>query len=308
MPSPGAAPHADRLPRWSSASALQRRRLRTVLVITLLVLTSEVIGGALSGSLALFADAGHTLTDAAGMALSLFAIWLGARPPTERRTFGHQRVEILAAIVNGLLLFVLAGVLGFEAFRRLLHPAEVAAGTMLVTAAGAFIGNGLSALLLRPVRGSGLNIRTFCLEVLSDLLGSGSVILAAAIIAATGARRVDAVASIVIAALILPRTWRLLTEAVDVLLEATPRGMDMDAVRRHILQAPGVAEVHDLHAWTITSGMNVVSAHVVLVEETDAPAVLEHLCACLADDFDIEHSTFQLETKDRRRLEDAAHA
>src|SRR5437867_1939980 len=149
MPSGGAAPHADRLPRWSSASALQRRRLRTVLVITLLVLTSEVIGGALSGSLALFADAGHTLTDAAGMALSLFAIWLGARPPTERRTFGHQRVEILAAIVNAVLLFLVAGVVLFEAIRRLLHPTDVASGVMLGVAIGALAGYAVAVGLLR---------------------------------------------------------------------------------------------------------------------------------------------------------------
>jgi cobalt-zinc-cadmium efflux system protein len=146
------------------------------------------------------------------------------------------------------------------------------------------------------------------LEVMGDFAGSAAVIVAAVAIAATGWTQADALASAAIGILILPRTYGLLREAVDVLLEATPKGLDMDLVRSHILEAPGIRDVHDLHAWTITSGLNVVSAHVVLDPDADPPAVLDHLCTCLSGIFDIDHSTFQLEAADRRRLEDVAHA
>lgn len=168
--------------------------------------------------------------------------------------------------------------------------------------------NTLSLYLLREGQASSLNMRGAYLEVMGDFAGSAAVIVAALVIAATGWVQADAVASAVIGVLILPRTYGLLREAVDVLLEATPKGLDMDRVRSHILEAPGVSDVHDLHAWTITSGLNVVSAHVVLDPGADAPQVLDHLCTCLAGIFDIEHSTFQLETADRRRLEEIAHA
>ncbi len=168
--------------------------------------------------------------------------------------------------------------------------------------------NGLSLVLLREAQRGSLVMRGAYLEVLGDLAGSGAVIVAAIVIATTGRVGADAVASIVIALLILPRTWGLLRDAVDVLLEASPKGVDLGQVRTHILEAPGVLDVHDLHAWTITSGLNVVSAHVVLDEVADPPAVLDYLCGCLSGDFDIEHSTFQLESSDRRRLEAAHHA
>ena len=179
---------------------------------------------------------------------------------------------------------------------------------MLGVALIGLVANGVSFYLLREGQTSSLNMRGAYLEVMGDLAGSGAVILAAIVIAATGWTQADAVASAAIGLLILPRTYGLLREAVDVLLEATPRGLDMSQVRSHILEAPGVSDVHDLHAWTITSGLNVVSAHVVLAPEADAPAVLDHLCACLTGIFDIEHSTFQLETADRRRLEEIGHA
>jgi cobalt-zinc-cadmium efflux system protein len=167
--------------------------------------------------------------------------------------------------------------------------------------------NGIALWLLRHAQARSLNARAAYLEVLGDLAGSGAVIAASLVIVATGWARADAVASVAIAVLILPRTWGLLHDATDVLLEATPKGVSMDEVRTHILDAPGVADVHDLHAWTITSGMNVVSAHVVLEPGAEGAAVLESLCDCLAGHFDIEHSTFQLEFPDRRRLEGSAH-
>ena len=180
-------------------------------------------------------------------------------------------------------------------------------GLMLAIALVGLGVNALSLYLLHAGQRSSLNMRGAYLEVMGDLGGSIAVIVAAVTITVTGWQQADALASAVIGLLILPRTWRLLREAIDVLLEATPKGVDLEEVRTHILEAPGVADVHDLHAWTITSGMNVVSAHVVLTEGADPPAVLDELCRCLSGDFDIEHSTFQLETADRRRLEERSH-
>ena len=168
--------------------------------------------------------------------------------------------------------------------------------------------NAVSLFLLRDAQKASLNMRGAYLEVMGDFLGSAAVVAAAIVITATGWIQADAIASIAIGLLILPRTWRLLREAVDVLLEATPKGIKLDEVRAHILQAEGVGDVHDLHAWTITSGMNVVSAHVTLEPGADPPSVLDELCRCLSGDFDIDHSTFQLETADRRRLEEVGHA
>jgi cobalt-zinc-cadmium efflux system protein len=291
-----------------SAAAAHRGRLVAVLVLSLAVLGVEAVGGIAANSLALLADAGHMLTDVAGVGMALLAIWFAGRPATTGRTYGYLRVEIIAAVTNAFLLFGVAALILFEAWRRLSEPPEVASGLMLAVALVGLAANAASMILLRDVQRESLNLRGAYLEVMGDLLGSGAVIAAAIIIALTGWTSADAVASALIALLILPRTFSLLRETTDVLLEATPRGVDMDHVRAHILDAPGVVDCHDLHAWTITSGMNVVSAHVVLAEGAEAAAALDALCACLSDDFDIEHSTFQLETVDRRRVEERAHA
>jgi len=248
------------------------------------------------------------LTDVAGIGLALLAIWIGARPAGPGRTFGYQRLEILAAVVNALLLFGVGAFILFEGIRRLAEPPEVASGLMIGVALIGLAGNGLSLWLLRRVQIGSLNARGAYLEVLSDFAGSAAVIVAGVVIVLTGFGAADAIASIVIGVLIFPRTWRLLRDAVDVLLEATPKGLDMALVRSHILEAPGVTECHDLHVWTITSGMNVVSAHVIVEPDTQPAAVLDHLCQCLAGFFDIEHSTFQIETADRRPLEEVGHA
>jgi cobalt-zinc-cadmium efflux system protein len=247
-------------------------------------------------------------TDVVGIGLALGAIWFASRPATVGRTFGYLRLEILAAVVNAILLFGVAGVVLIEAWRRLSAPPEIASELMLTIALLGLGANAVSLLLLRDAQRASLNMRGAYLEVMGDLAGSAAVIVAALVITTTGWTPADALASAAIGLLILPRTWHLLHEAIDILLEATPRGVDLDEVRAHILEAPGVADVHDLHAWTITSGMNVVSAHVVLDDSADPPAVLDHLCRCLSGDFDIEHSTFQLESADRRRLEEAHHA
>ena len=296
------------MPHVHSAAAANRGRLLTVFGLTLAIFAVEAIGGLAANSLALQADAGHMLTDVAGIGLALLAIWIGSRPASAERSFGYQRLEILAAVLNALLLFGVGAFILFEAVRRLTAPPDVASGLMIAVALVGLGGNGASLWLLRGAQADSLNARGVFLEVLSDFAGSTAVIVAGLVIIFTGFGAADAIASMVIGILIFPRTLRLLRDAVDVLLEATPKGLDMALVRSHILEAPGVTDCHDLHVWTITSGMNVVSAHVIAAPDADPAAVLDHLCECLAGFFDIEHSTFQIETADRRRLEDVGHA
>jgi cobalt-zinc-cadmium efflux system protein len=295
------------VPHPHSPARTDARRLVAVLGLSIAVAAVELAGGLAANSLALLADAGHVLADVVGMAVVLVAIWIGSRPASRERTFGYLRLEILAAVVNAGLLFAVAAFILYEAWRRLSEPPEIASGLMLAVAFVGLLVNGASLWILRDAQARSLSVRGAYLEVLGDLAGSAAAVVAAAVIALTGWFGADIVASVLIALLILPRTWRLLRDAIDILLEATPGGVDMDEVRTHILEAPGVADVHDLHAWSITSGVNVVSAHVVLDPGAEPAAVLDYLCACLSGDFDIEHSTFQLETNDRRRLEAVSH-
>lgn len=291
------------MPHTHSAAAGHRKRLIAVFGLTLSIFLVEVIGGLVSNSLALLADAGHMFTDVFGIGFALAAIWIAGRPATSERTFGYLRLEILAAVANALLLFGVSAYVLYEAWRRLFEPPEVASGLMLAVAVIGLIANAISLYLLREAQGHSLNMRGAYLEVMGDLAGSVAVIVAAIVIALTGWTQADAVASAAIGLLIIPRTWSLLREALDVLLEATPKGINLDTVREHILEAPGVSGVHDLHAWTITSGMNVVSAHVVLEEEAKPGDILDHLGMCLSDDFDVKHSTFQLETPEHVQWE-----
>jgi cobalt-zinc-cadmium efflux system protein len=290
-----------------SAAVAHKGRLKLVLAITLTILAAEVAGALLSGSLTLLADAGHMLMDAGGIALALLAISFGQRSPSQARTFGYLRLEILAAALNALLLFAVSVFVIVEAVRRLIHPPAVASGIMLAFGIVALCGNACSLLLLRHGQGQSLNIRGAFLEVLSDFLGAAAVIAAAVVIAVTGFQRADPIASLLIGAMIIPRTWQLLRQATDVLLEATPKNVNLDEVRRHMLETPGVIDVHDLHAWTITSGVNVLSAHVVVTGEAASGPVLDQLGGCLADHFDIEHSTFQIEPPGHRDHEPILH-
>jgi cobalt-zinc-cadmium efflux system protein len=292
----------------ASAAAANRGRLVVVFGITLAVFGIELVGGLVSNSLALLADAGHMFTDVAGIGLALGAVWFAGRPANVGRTYGYLRLEILAAVVNAVLLFGVSAFILFEAWRRLSEPPEISTDLMLAVALVGLAANGVSLLVLRKAQVESLTMRGAYLEVLGDLAGAAAVFVAAIVIGLTGWTPADAVASALIGLLIIPRTWRLLRDAVDVLLEAAPKGVKLDELREHILGASGVSGIHDLHAWTITSGMNVVSAHVVLDEGADPPAVLEELCRCLSGDFDIEHSTFQLESPDRTGLEVAPHA
>lgn len=282
-----------------TAAGGRRGRLALVLGLTVAVLAAEVVGSVLSGSLALLADAGHMATDAVGIALALGAVTLAQRPARGRRTFGWQRMEILAAVANGLLLLAVAGYVLVEAVRRIGDPPDLESGLMLGVAAVGLAVNLVSLAVLHRGRQESLNIRGAYLEVLADALGSVAVIVAAVVILTTGWTWADAVASVLIGFLVLPRAWHLLREALDVLLEAAPRGVDLDDVRAHILEVDGVLDVHDLHAWTITSGMPVLSAHVVVTDGALAAGhggrVLDALCECLGEHFDVEHCTFQLE-------------
>lgn len=287
----------------ATAAGLHRRALLSALVVSTAVLAVEVVAGFASNSLALLADAGHMLADVAGMALSLGAIAIAARSRSPDRTFGLYRLEILAASLNAVILLGIGVVVLVEAVHRFSEPPTIESTVVLVVATGALVANAISLRLLRHGHQASLNVRAAYLEVLGDLLGSAAVLVAGVVIATTGWLQADAVASVVIAVLIVPRTVMLLRDSVDVLLEARPKGVDMREVERHILDAPGVAEVHDLHAWTITSGMNVVSAHVVLGPDGVPGDVLDHLGRCLSDDFDINHSTFQLETPEHVRWE-----
>ena len=290
-----------------SAAAAGRTRLLIVFALVVAFLVIELATAVLTNSLALLADAGHMLTDAVGVGLALLAIAMAARPATPAKSFGYYRLEILAAAANAVLLFGVAAFVLYEAIRRIAEPPEVIGGPMLVVAILGLAVNLVSIRLLAAGARTSLNLRGAYLEVLGDLLGSVAVLLASGVILLTGWTPIDPIASVVIAGLILPRTWTLLREAIDVLLQATPKHVDLGEIRAHLLGADGVADAHDLHAWTLTSGMNVVSAHVVMQPGADPTSVLDEVCRCLADDFDMEHSTIQLETSDRRRLEETVH-
>jgi cobalt-zinc-cadmium efflux system protein len=282
-----------------TAGAAYRGRLLIALGITLLVLVTEVAGSAVTGSLALLADAGHMATDAAGLGMALLAIRIGARPPSERRTYGFARAEILAAVLNAGLLFAVGAFIFYEGVRRLITPHAIDGGATVVFGLIGLVANSVSLLVLMRGQKESLNVRGAFLEVMADALGSLAVVAAAAVVVTTGWQRSDAVASLLIGLLIVPRTWQLLREAVDVLLEAAPRSVDMGQVRRHIEDLNGVEGLHDLHVWTITSGMPVLSAHVVVsqdvLEEVGHEKMLHDLQGCLGTHFDVEHCTFQLE-------------
>src|SRR5687767_9727913 len=267
-----------------TATGRHRNRLVAVLVITLVVVLVQVAGAALSGSLSLLADAGHMLSDAAGVTIALLAAWIAGQPASDQRTYGYQRAEVLAALANALILIVISVVIFTEAVRRIGSAPEVQTDIMLFAAILGAVANLVSLLILRGAHEESLNVRGAYLEVLGDLLGSFAVIAAAVVIMVTGFQTADTIASIVIALMILPRAWHLLRDVVDVLLEATPKGVDVQLIREHILAVEGVVSVHDIHIWTITSGVPVFSAHVV-VEDTalgarGADQVLDKLVGC----------------------------
>ncbi|WP_167140161.1 cation diffusion facilitator family transporter [Diaminobutyricimonas sp. TR449] len=294
-------------------STANRRRLGIALAIVVVFLVVEVAGAWLTGSLALLGDAGHMFSDAIGLVVALIATAVAARPANDRQTYGFQRAEVFGALINGVILAVVAVFVAVEGVRRLLEPAEVQvlAGPMLVVAALGLLANVAALLVLRDRRESSINMRGAYLEVLGDLVGSVAAILAALVILLTGIQQADAIASLVIAALILPRAFLLLRDVVHVLSESTPAGMSVTEIREHLLGASGVVDVHDVHVWAITSGSPVFSAHVVVETEVfrsgRTGVVLDELGACLADHFDVAHSTFQLEPAEHAEHEEPRH-
>ncbi len=286
-----------------------RRRLRAVLALTGTVMVAEIVGAWLSGSLALAADAGHMFTDVAAIVVALTAMTIAERRTTSRSTFGLYRLEILAAAVNAVILLAVAGFVVWSAIGRLDDPPEVEYGLMLGVGLVGLAANAVSVWWLHGPQRESLNVRGAYLEVLGDLLGSMAVVVAAVVIGLTGEEVADPVASLFVAALIVPRTWSLLREVTSILLESTPPGTDLDHVRRHIVAVDGVVDVHDLHVWTISSGRPVMSAHVVVDDGWLARSgeVLDGLQGCLAAHFDVEHSTFQLEPRGHAAHEAPTH-
>lgn len=295
-----------------TATGRHRNRLIAVLGITLTVVLIQIAGGIASGSLALLADAGHMLSDAAGVFIALLAAWIASRPASDLRTYGYQRAEVLAALANALVLIVISVVIFIEAIRRWGSEPEVQTDVMLYAAIVGAVANLISLLILRSAQKESLNVRGAYLEVLGDLLGSFAVIAAALTIMFTGFQAADTIASIIIAIMILPRAWHLLRDVVDVLLEASPKGVEVQMIREHILSVSGVVAVHDIHIWTITSGVPVFSAHVVVEDELlnakGADQVLDKLTTCLGSHFDTEHCTFQLEPASHAAHESHQHA
>ncbi|MDF1604274.1 cation diffusion facilitator family transporter [Nocardioides sp. YIM 152315] len=292
----------------AAGRAADRRRLRLVLVVTVVVMVLEVVGAVVTGSLALLADAGHMATDAAAVVLALGASYVASLRGGPRSTFGLHRAEILAAMVNALVLLVVCGYLAYAGISRLADPTHVDAGAMVGFAVVGLLANAVSLAILHRSDSGSLNLRGAANEVLADLIGSVLAVVAGLVILVWDWHRADPLASLVIAVLILPRSLVLLKESAAVLLEIAPAGMDLEDVRRHLLEMPGVVDVHDLHAWTITSGMPSLSAHVTVTPEALAAhgvgGILDRLAECTSAHFDVRHSTFQVEPVTHQAHED----
>ncbi|MGX5682382.1 cation diffusion facilitator family transporter [Schumannella luteola] len=283
------------------AASTGRGRIAIALAITASVFVAEIVGAVITGSLALLVDAAHMLTDAGGLVIALTAATLARRPATERRTWGWQRAEVLGATAQAAVLLAVGVFVVIEAVRRLWEPPEIAAPELIVFGVIGLVANVASIAVLASDRASSFNLRAAFLEVLNDALGSVAVIVAAVVIWLTGFQAADAIAAVLIGVLIVPRAIILLRDTANVLLEATPQGLDLAAVRTHLLDVPHVQSVHDLHATQIATGLPVLTAHVVVDDECfydgHAPRMLDQLQACVAQHFEvqIEHSTFQLE-------------
>jgi cobalt-zinc-cadmium efflux system protein len=295
------------------ARSANRRRLAVAFAITCAILAAQIVGAVVTGSLALIVDASHLLTDAGGLAMALLAARLATRPATSRRTWGYARAEVLAAtaqaaVLLGVGLFVLV-----EGVSRLINPPAVPPGGLLVFGVIGLVGNGAALAVLAGARAANFNLRAAFLEVANDALGALGVIIGGVVIATTGWLRADAVAALVIGALILPRAFRLLRQTIDVLLESAPAGLDLDEVRAHLLGVEHVRQVHDLHVTQIASGLPVLTAHVtvdaVCFRDGHTPVILDQLQECVAQHFpvSVEHSTFQLEPAAHQRHEHTPH-
>lgn len=279
----------------SHGAGAGKRALAFVFALTAGFLVLEVVGGLLTGSLALLADAGHMASDAVSLGLALFAVWLAERPATPQRSFGYKRAEILAALANGVTLVAVSVWIFVEAFRRVQDPPEILGGWMMAVAVAGLVINVAGAIVLSRSGGDSLNVEGALRHVLADLMGSVGVIAAAGVILLTGWRYADPLISVAIGVLVLGSSWKLLRDSTNILLEATPRGINAEKVGRSMASVAGVEEVHDLHIWTITSGFPALAAHVLVGQDEDCHARRRDLETLLARDFGIEHTTLQVD-------------
>jgi cobalt-zinc-cadmium efflux system protein len=280
-----------------STAGKNKKNLAVVFGLTTTYLIAEVIGGLLTNSLALLADAGHMLTDAGAIGLALLAIWFAERPATPEKTYGYYRVEMLAALTNAVVLLFISLYILYEAWRRWQDPPEVMSWPMLIVATIGLGVNLISMRLLADASGKSLNIKGAYLEVLSDMLGSLGVIAASVIMLTTGWYRADPLISAGIGLFIMPRTWTLLKEVTHILMEGTPIRIDLKGVEEAMKRVEGVKAVHDLHVWTITSGVDAMSAHITVEDSVQGDRILAELPRALKDQFEIEHTTIQLEVE-----------
>jgi cobalt-zinc-cadmium efflux system protein len=283
--------------------AVETRRLILALVITAVYFVVEVVGGLLTNSLALLSDAGHMFSDAVALALSLFAFQMAKRPATTEKTYGYHRLEILAALFNGLTLWLIVGAIFHEAYRRLLSPPEVQSLGMLIVATVGLAVNVATGMILYASRQKSLNLRGAFLHVVGDALGSVGAIAAGLIMLSTGWRLADPLVSVLIGGIILMTSWGLVRESVGILMQWAPREIDVGQVQKAMVEVRGVVKVHDLHIWAVTTGVFTLSAHAVVDGEEDFPQVLNGIETILRDRFNIEHTTIQFETEDREDRE-----
>lgn len=279
------------------------RPLAIALAITFLYFVVEVAGGILTNSLALLSDAGHMLSDIAALGLSLFAFQISKRPATPKRTFGYHRFEIVAALVNGLVLWLIVGVIFHEAYQRFFTPPEVQSLGMLIIATIGLGVNIAAGLILYRSHHASLNVHSAFLHVVGDALGSVGAIIAALVMLSTGWYLADPLISFLIGGLILYTSWGLIKESVDILMQSVPRGISLDEVQNSMESVNGVLKVHDLHVWAVTSGVFTLSAHAVINGDNDFHQVLSELEKALSEKFAIRHTTIQLETKSREAEE-----
>ena len=279
-----------------------RRRLIAVLVLTLVYMLAEAIGGFVTNSLALLSDAGHMLADVASLLLALLAIWFATRPITARKTYGYYRMEILAALANGAALVVISLLISYEAFQRIKAPENVRGLEVMLIAVGGLVVNAASAFVLHSASAENLNMRGAFLHVIGDLLGSVGAIVAGALIWQWGLLIADPIISVLMCLLIIYSSWRLILESVNILLEGTPSHINVHAIVEAMHEVPGVSNVHDLHVWTISSGMDALSAHVTIEPEISHREALERLQEQLRSGFNIGHLTIQIESTDEAEV------
>ncbi|WP_137934947.1 cation diffusion facilitator family transporter [Mesorhizobium comanense] len=295
--------HAAAAPPPGTAAGRHKSRLAGALALTTTFMAVEVIGGLWTGSLALLADAAHMLTDAGGLALALIAIRFAERPATPQKTYGYVRMEVLSALTNAVVLLLLTIYIFYEAYKRFLNPPEILGGPMLAVALVGLAVNLISMKLLSAGSSESLNVKGAYFEVLSDMLGSLGVIVAAAIVMLTGWTLADPIIGAGIGLFIIPRTWILLRQAIHILMEGTPPEVDITLLERKLLDIPGVTAVHDLHVWTITSGIDAMTCHLVVTDMAQARTTLVSAQETMRADFGLTHTTMQIEDQRLREAE-----